>query len=80
MAEYSMESDRRYLQYLWRSYFDKQVAGHKNSRPYSCNAHRPVDFDYKKTSPVYILRDQLDQKKSVSRVERSKYKSKQYLQ
>lgn len=80
MAEHSMESDRKYLLYLWRNYFDKQTEVERSTRPFSCNVRRPIDFDYKKTSPVFILREQLDLKKSISKIEKQKYKSKQYLQ
>ena len=68
MTEHSMESDRKYLLYLWRNYFDKQGEEQKSSRPFSCTVKRTVDFDYKKSSPVYILREQLEQKKSTSKV------------
>lgn len=56
MSETSVTDDKRYLQYLWKSYFDKNKA-HKSIRPFSCNLKRPIDFDYKKSSPVYLLRD-----------------------
>ena len=88
MEDHSIYDDRGHLRYLEKSYFDKgkdQVREKENSRrilrrPFSCIHRRPVDFDYKKSSPVYILRGFLNSKRSTSRQEKSKFGNKQYLQ
>lgn len=78
MKENSIREDRKYLNYLERSYFSSSKRTiDKPCRPQSCIIKRtPLNFDYKKSSPVYILRDQLKNNKSTTQVERPKYRDK----